>query len=102
MHPIIASINTNIGQAYFNQDKYKEAIDYYFKALKIAKQVFGEMHPATANLYGGIGISYDKLGKYNESLSYLNKALKIFQVRLGNKNIHTKMVKNMIDTIKKK
>lgn len=57
-----------LGKAYSNLKNYKEAIDFYKKALLINPQEMG------LNL--SIGLSYSQMGDYENALSHFEKILK--------------------------
>ncbi len=75
----------NLGTIYSSQGDYPKALDYFFKALKIAeafnltsdslsaKQRKGRM----ASCFGNIGIVYYQSNKYEKAREYYMKALKI-------------------------
>jgi tetratricopeptide (TPR) repeat protein len=59
--------------------KYGEALEYFFKAVKIMELKLGVNHISTATTYYKIGGVYSKLGKYGEALDYYSRALKIYE-----------------------
>ena len=72
-----ADAYNNIGVVYRDLGDYDKALEYYFKALEITKEVLGEKHPDTASSYNNIGAVYHKLGDYDKALEFYNKALEI-------------------------
>lgn len=66
-----------IGMIYRNQGDYKNALDYYTKALAVWESVFSPNHPDVATSYDNIGVVYYKQGDYEKALTYHNKALSI-------------------------
>jgi tetratricopeptide (TPR) repeat protein len=48
-------------QAYMNQRKLNEAIEYYEKSLEIHLKIAGKDHPDTANSKNNIGLAYQQL-----------------------------------------
>ncbi len=52
-----------------------EALQYYFKGLKIAEDISDQLSMVAA--YNNIGVGYYELKKYNESKLYLNKAIEL-------------------------
>ena len=52
----------NIGLLYWNQKKYKEALEYYNKALPIRMNKFGDDHPKTKRTINDIQDCKDALG----------------------------------------
>jgi len=59
----------NLGVAYFNQQSYQKAVEYYQEALK--------RQPQNVQAYYGIGYSLFMAGSYNEAMQYLHEALRI-------------------------
>jgi tetratricopeptide (TPR) repeat protein len=70
-----AALYTNIGSSYTEQSNYKEALKYFFKALRINEPMKNEA--GIANDYGNLGIVYIELSEFGKALDYLEKALKI-------------------------
>jgi len=79
---VYAAILGNIGGVYRNQGNYAQALEYYFKALKINEEI-GNKQGQAANL-GNIGLVYSDQGNYAKALDYYFKALKIND-EIGNK-----------------
>ena len=73
----------SMGIVYDEQSNYPAALDYYFRALKIAEITGDKKRNATA--LGNIGLVYAEQSKYEKALDYYQKALKIDEV-LKNKN----------------
>ncbi len=61
---------------------FKKAMDYYLKALAMAKEVGDKKNIASA--IGNIGIAYDNQGDHEKALDYYFQTLKI-QEEVGNK-----------------
>lgn len=59
--------------------RYKSALDWHFKAVKIFDQVLAPNAYEWATLYGCIGIVYDFMGDLHLALDYQHKALDILQ-----------------------
>ena len=57
----------NIGNIYFAQKKFKDAIEKFKKATAI--------NPAHSFAYNNIGLAYKKLGNFNEALKFYKKAI---------------------------
>ncbi len=72
-----------MGLVYYYLGKHPEALDYYFKALKIFEELKDKQGMAT--WYGNIGNLYYSKGDRHESFGYYTKALKINQEQ-KNKN----------------
>lgn len=72
-----------IGDAYYNQSKYKEAIEQYSKGLShIANARSLEARKQTATLNRLIGKSYEKMGEYEPAAAYYQNEYQ-FQRALG-------------------
>ena len=89
----------NIGLVYRNLGDYNKALDYYFKALEIRKDVLGEKHPNTAGTYGNIGVVYHNLEDYDKVLEFYNKALEIDKDVLGENHHDTAISYNNIGVV---
>lgn len=89
----------NIGLVYRNLGEYNKALDYYFKALEIRKDVLGEKHPNTAGSYGNIGVVYHNLEDYDKALEFYNKALEIDKDVLGENHHDTAISYNNIGVV---
>ena len=61
--PDDAKAHYNLGNAYFESGKYKEAIESYKQAIRI--------NPDYANAHYNLDVAYDKLGMYEESIEAL-------------------------------
>lgn len=51
-----------LGISYWKIGKYKEALEYEEKALKIAIEFYSKDHPCVIAAYDNIGCSYESLG----------------------------------------
>ncbi len=73
----IARALNNIGNIYFhNRKNYKQAFDYYTKALDIYLVQGNKEKQAV--LYNNIGLIYFNQQKYQNALNHFNEALKIY------------------------
>ena len=57
--------------------RFKDAIDYFEKALAIDLKSFGDQHPNVATGYNNIGLAWHSLGKHQKAIGYFKKALAI-------------------------
>ena len=73
-------------------------MEYYQKALKIRKKIFGIKHPDTATSYNNIGSIYYNQGDYAKALEYYQKALEIFEKVLGTDHPNTILVRENIES----
>jgi tetratricopeptide (TPR) repeat protein len=69
--------------------QYKEALEWYMKALAIREKVLGTDHPCTASTYNNIAIVYYAQGEYEKALEWYNKALAIREKVLGQEHPDT-------------
>lgn len=65
-HPL-----TNMGLLYFNEKKYEEALNYYYKAFDIAKR--GKDNVLRKNITNNIADTYIRLGEGKKSLEILRE-----------------------------
>ncbi|MBA3664234.1 MAG: tetratricopeptide repeat protein [Bacteroidetes bacterium] len=73
----IANGYNNIGLLYKKLKKYDVALDYFFTALKIKKDINDNL--SAANSLGNIGTTYTEIKNYPLALEYFLKALKIYE-----------------------
>jgi len=73
----------NIGYNASLENKFDEALEYYFKSLKIYKDV-GKLDGNYAQALSNIGVAYYNQGNMTVSLDYNDKSLKIRE-QLGDK-----------------
>jgi len=62
-------IYNNLGIAYKNSGKYKEAIEAYKQAIRI--------NPDYAKAYSNLGVAYNESGKYKEAIEVCKKSIRI-------------------------
>jgi len=79
-----ASLNEFIkkGNNAYDKSNYKKAIEYYEKALEIAREIGNKLGEGTA--LGNLGLVYGGLGKIKKAMEYYEKALEIAR-EIGNK-----------------
>ncbi|MBI2268771.1 MAG: sensor histidine kinase [Bacteroidetes bacterium] len=71
---MVVSFNT-IGILNDQKGDFTNALNYYFKALKVSEEI--NYKKGMARCYNHIGIIYDKQGDYNTAMVYQLKSLKI-------------------------
>ncbi len=86
-HKQTANIYYGFGEIFKKKLEYNKALKYYFKSLKIRKNLFGEKHFKVADSYQQIGLNYRYKSEYNKALKYYFKSLKIRKELLGEKHI---------------
>ncbi len=69
-------ILNKLGTAYMENDQYDEALNTFFKLLKLCES--HEREAEKGDAYNNIGNLYYHLGNYDRALSYYQKALKFF------------------------
>ena len=75
------ALNFNkVGNDYFKNGYYKDAIDSYKQALKLFISSHGEEHKSVATTIGNIGNAYWKMGKLHEALARLENSLRILVI----------------------
>ncbi|MEO8146499.1 MAG: tetratricopeptide repeat protein [Bacteroidia bacterium] len=87
-----ARVYNIIGINYFSQSDYPNALEYYFKSLKI-RETLGDQKGLSEN-YNNIGTIYSTLSDYLRALEYYFKSLKIKEV-LGDKKGIAKVYMNI-------
>ena len=86
---------------FFIQDyiaDYKMALKYYFKAVKLQKQVLDNDHLDIAASYNNIGYIYECISNYDEALKYYGMSLSIREKVLGD-NSNTATTYNNIASV---
>jgi lipoprotein NlpI len=58
---------TELGNAYFDSDQYRSAIDAYQRSL--------ELYSGNANVWTDMGIMYRRIGEYSKALSAFERAI---------------------------
>ena len=58
---IIAALSLNMGNVYFRQEKYNEALDYFKQALRISKHYYGQDHPSIGIYLTNVGDIHRKV-----------------------------------------
>lgn len=79
----ISQSHYEIGNVYYHQGKYDDAIFMYEKSLQIQLPILGNNHSNIAGAYNNIGLVYYHQGKFNEAISMYQKAIKIQLIRLS-------------------
>ncbi|MBW8051510.1 MAG: tetratricopeptide repeat protein, partial [Cytophagales bacterium] len=83
-HPFLrTAVFNTLGAINYIQSNYPQALEYYFKALKIRKEL-GDKKGMAAS-YNNIGLIYWNQSSYPQALEYYFKAVKI-EVELGEKS----------------
>lgn len=72
----LAKCYTSMGVIYWYQGMYNQAQDYFYKNIKLSKELGDEEGMAAS--YGNLAIIFDELGRLDSSLHYYKKALAIY------------------------
>lgn len=78
------------GKAFFNLNKYKDAADQYFGALKLCKSP-GD-NKEIAALYNEIGYTYFSQGHYSEAKEYYQRELSLRREMKGPDSLGTQLI----------
>ena len=85
-----------LGFLYYNTGNSRQAIEYYYKALCINKEVFGERHPEVATCLSNIGSAWYSLGDSNNAIKYYKQALSIYMEVYGKNHLAVAKILNNI------
>jgi tetratricopeptide (TPR) repeat protein len=72
----LAGVLINIGFVYVNQEEYKKALEYYYKADSVIKQL-DSAYEVQFTIALNMGDVYDKLNLNDSAFSYFTKSLNI-------------------------
>ena len=93
----VANCYNNIGSVYAEQQNYKKALEYHFKALKLKEKNvangIGDENDIAMS-YGNIGQAYYYLNDYTNAMDYYNRSMVISE-KTGN----TKRIALMLNNI---
>ena len=67
----------NLGMFHWNKGKFKEALDYFFKALKINESLPKEKQIKFSILYNNIGLIYQEMNLNDKALEYHQKSYEL-------------------------
>ncbi len=82
-HTSVGRALNRVGNAYYQMQRYDEALDAYRRSLQQARRTFGTRHPTTAVRLGNIALVLDGQGRFEESLATQLEALSIEERALG-------------------
>jgi tetratricopeptide (TPR) repeat protein len=77
-----ADIYHMLGMVKNSQGKYKEAVEFHEKSIKISRKTLSPTHSDLASSYANLGLAYDNMGEYSKALWYYEKALEIYRKTL--------------------
>ncbi|MEO5361301.1 MAG: tetratricopeptide repeat protein, partial [Nitrospirota bacterium] len=75
---VVSKLFSQLGNVYIILCKFKKAIYYSEKALRIDERIFGKNHATVAIEYNNIGLAWNNLGKKENAIECYEKALFIF------------------------
>ncbi len=98
---LMIALNFNLGLIYFVTDQFKNSIMRLEKALKLSKEVKGEViSDVTANIYEVLGEIHLEYKNYSDALVNLNTSLEIKYIIIQNcplkKSTHEKSITKML------
>jgi len=79
----------NLASIYNIIGDYQKSLEFYKKALLIAKVNFGENHTISAKLYNNLSLLYMNIQSFGKALKYIEKALDIYSEIFPNKHVGT-------------
>ncbi len=78
VHPDVAALLNNVGNAYENLGEITKGLEYYQQALRMYKRLYPDQdHPNVAASLNNIGIAYLGLGDAAKGLEYQEQALEM-------------------------
>ena len=82
----------NLGNVYFIELKFKDALEAYLDAVKL--------DPGNSLYFSESGKVFQQLAQYDEAISYYEMALEIFIIKLGKEHPSTKIVSKSLNLTK--
>eukprot|EP00797_Seminavis_robusta_P010195 Sro174_g076730.1 Tetratricopeptide repeat (560) ;mRNA; r:65653-67332 len=79
IHPIFARALHSLGMTYEACGRHSKALKYYYEALNMQRQVYGNSHVDVAASLASIGSLQEKLGSYDMAMKCLVDALAIYE-----------------------
>ncbi|MEL6559662.1 MAG: CHAT domain-containing tetratricopeptide repeat protein [Bacteroidota bacterium] len=93
---LIATAYNNLGIIYTEHlADHDRALEYYFKAVEIKKEVLGDGKPILAESYTNIG-NVLMLTKPNEALQYIKKAIDIYELHFPKEHLNVLQAYNSV------
>lgn len=85
-HPKIAISNTNLGVAYVQLGRFKDATTCFDTARKIWEAIYPQGHPNTALVLRNLGRAYSKLKDQDSATEFYRKAISMYQKSYGQRH----------------
>lgn len=82
-HPSLIEIYEAYGDQYRFVNDEVQACNYYYKALNLAIDAYGENHPQTARVCNVLGMYYDSIADHKCAVSFFQRAIEIRKNILG-------------------
>jgi tetratricopeptide (TPR) repeat protein len=82
-HPVMIRLLQELGANAVVQGKWKDAIPYFERTLRISERIAGPEHPGTARQLNNLAIAYRHAGHIPEAERLSRQAVAIFESRLG-------------------
>ncbi|PMD43055.1 hypothetical protein L207DRAFT_509616 [Hyaloscypha variabilis F] len=73
----------NIGEYYYRTGKYREAEEFYWRALELKKLALGEHHPDTIGSMNNLAVVYERHGEYAKAESLQRQTLELMKQVFG-------------------
>ncbi len=83
----VATTLHDLGDAYYFQEQYDKAIQFYERALEIKEKTLGKDHPDVATTLRSLGLVYKAQERYDKSIEYFKRVLEVLEISekdLGN------------------
>jgi tetratricopeptide (TPR) repeat protein len=82
-HPDVAIAATNLGNVYFEMERFRESEKYHQLALKIRQNAFGESNPVVAQSTYNLAVLYEREKNYSKAESFYNRAVMLWSKSVG-------------------
>ena len=82
-HPDVAITATNLGNVYFEMERFRESEKYHQLALKIRQNAFGESNPVVAQSTYNLAVLYEREKNYSKAESFYDKAVMLWSKSVG-------------------
>lgn len=79
----LASVYSNIGNIYGTENKYQQAVRYFYETLKIFQE--NSVRNGEARILANIGIIYYKIDNYDLAFDHLSQSIEIYR-EIGREN----------------
>ena len=65
----------NMGNLFYTNGRYEEALDYYQRAIKVKEAVLEKGHISFSDTMFNIGLLLESMHRYEEALDYFSSSL---------------------------